>query len=473
MPYKLVKLSKNDVKRYEIYVNSSKRSLSQIKTALGCDYIMNAGLFDMTTFKPVSGLTVGCCTMYKSDVYGIAFRNGEAVFSYANNVMAPYWIGAYPCLIRNGKQDFTSIPYGLGGQRGRSAIGLTKDGEFVMFCAPDMADTSDYSMYELTKILMEAGCVAAINLDGGGSSQCDFLGDKITSSRVVHNFICVWLTDEARKRLTGNKTTPAISGDKTGDKTNDVPPAFPGSTYFKQGLSNEYIEWLGKMLIKAGYGSYYKVGASKSWGEADKNACEAFQLDQGWRGSDADGYPGKGTWTRLVALWGAVDANTEVPVDSSVNKTPTYSVPSVVLPQNYAEKGVNSRSEDDLLPYVKYLWQQLKKYCAEEGIDIILTGTVRDATYQQYCKDNGSSSTAAIGAHAFGRAFDVCINSKADAYNAKTFKRIGEIGKMLGLEWGGDWTSFPDEPHFQYVQGLTNAQLRAGVRKIMPTVPKE
>ena len=30
-------------------------------------------------------------------------------------------------------------------------------------------------------------------LDGGGSSQCDFGGERITASRKVHNWICVYL----------------------------------------------------------------------------------------------------------------------------------------------------------------------------------------------------------------------------------------------------------------------------------------
>jgi hypothetical protein len=32
------------------------------------------------------------------------------------------------------------------------------------------------------------------------------------------------------------------------------------------------------------------------------------------------------------------------------------------------------------------------------------------------------------------------------------YAQVGGIGKGLGLEWGGDWPSFPDEPHFQIVR---------------------
>jgi peptidoglycan L-alanyl-D-glutamate endopeptidase CwlK len=32
------------------------------------------------------------------------------------------------------------------------------------------------------------------------------------------------------------------------------------------------------------------------------------------------------------------------------------------------------------------------------------------------------------------------------------YRQAGNIGKGLGLEWGGDWTRFRDEPHFQVVR---------------------
>lgn len=36
------------------------------------------------------------------------------------------------------------------------------------------------------------------------------------------------------------------------------------------------------------------------------------------------------------------------------------------------------------------------------------------------------------------------------------------IARELGFEWGGDWKSFKDYPHFEMNFGLTTAQLRAG-----------
>lgn len=39
------------------------------------------------------------------------------------------------------------------------------------------------------------------------------------------------------------------------------------------------------------------------------------------------------------------------------------------------------------------------------------------------------------------------------------------------ISWGGDWTSFRDEPHYEYKTGLTLAQMRARVAAGQPVVP--
>lgn len=46
--------------------------------------------------------------------------------------------------------------------------------------------------------------------------------------------------------------------------------------------------------------------------------------------------------------------------------------------------------------------------------------------------------------------------------NHALWKRIGMIGKWAGLEWAGDWQTFTEYPHFQYVGGLKLEDLKAG-----------
>lgn len=78
-------------------------------------------------------------------------------------------------------------------------------------------------------------------------------------------------------------------------------PPFPGRARFGAGQNNMHITTLGRQLVKRGYGDHYKQGPGPRWSEADRRNVEAFQRAQGWRGSDADGYPGPETWRRLFA----------------------------------------------------------------------------------------------------------------------------------------------------------------------------
>lgn len=65
--------------------------------------------------------------------------------------------------------------------------------------------------------------------------------------------------------------------------------------------------------------------------------------------------------------------------------------------------------------------------------------------------------------HQWGTAFDIYRNDGKGAYNDSDgfFGKVGSIGKQIGLEWGGDWTSPVDKPHFQLPQwGSTTAKLK-------------
>lgn len=75
--------------------------------------------------------------------------------------------------------------------------------------------------------------------------------------------------------------------------------------------------------------------------------------------------------------------------------------------------------------------------------------------------------------HNFGLAFDFAVLDKDDKIDWDTtakYNTVGALGKTLGLEWGGDWKSAKDRPHFQLTFGLSEAQLRAG-KKPPTSVP--
>jgi GH25 family lysozyme M1 (1,4-beta-N-acetylmuramidase) len=69
----------------------------------------------------------------------------------------------------------------------------------------------------------------------------------------------------------------------------------------KGSYKGAHITWLGKRLVAHGFAKHYNVGPGPNWGAADRANVKDFQLAQGWRGNDADGYPGPETLRRLAA----------------------------------------------------------------------------------------------------------------------------------------------------------------------------
>lgn len=62
--------------------------------------------------------------------------------------------------------------------------------------------------------------------------------------------------------------------------------------------------------------------------------------------------------------------------------------------------------------------------------------------------------------HNYGLAFDVVeVKDGKVLWENPNWSKIAEIGKSLGFEWGGDWQSFKDRPHFQMTFGKTVSML--------------
>jgi len=91
----------------------------------------------------------------------------------------------------------------------------------------------------------------------------------------------------------------------------------------------------------------------------------------------------------------------------------------------------------------------------------------QDALYAKGRTAPGPRVTNARGGysnHNFGIAWDIGLfQGKKYLTESPLYVECGEIGKSLGLAWGGDWKSFPDQPHFEMKTGLTLAQMRERV----------
>jgi len=117
--------------------------------------------------------------------------------------------------------------------------------------------------------------------------------------------------------------------------------------------------------------------------------------------------------------------------------------------------------------------RDLLQLAANEGIALVVTQGLRTFAEQQALYDQGRTKPGPIVTnalpgsswHNFGLAFDVAelVGEKYHyPLSPAWWTHVGELGKSLGLEWGGDFHTFVDRPHFEYHPGLTLHDARAG-----------
>lgn len=114
-----------------------------------------------------------------------------------------------------------------------------------------------------------------------------------------------------------------------------------------------------------------------------------------------------------------------------------------------------------------------------KGVEVKIIGGTRTYAEQNalYAKGRtapGPKVTNARGGysnHNFGVAFDIGL-FKAGKYleESPLYAECGKIGEACGLEWGGRWKRFADEPHYQLKTGLTLAQMRDKIAQGTPIV---
>ncbi|KAA1180928.1 M15 family metallopeptidase [Paenibacillus sp. B2(2019)] len=146
---------------------------------------------------------------------------------------------------------------------------------------------------------------------------------------------------------------------------------------------------------------------------------------------------------------------------------------------------VKSKSATRLIglnPVVMAATTVLIERCYARGVPIIITQGLRtiaeqDALYVQGRTKPGSIVTNAKGGtsyHNYGLAIDfalLLLDGKQVSWDLKRdgdgdkvadWTEVVQEAKALGFEWGGDFVSIKDAPHFQMTFGLTTSQLRAG-----------
>lgn len=193
-----------DIARIAILTGNG-RSMAQVKG--DADYICNAGFYDMTTGRPVGHLKADGAVLAKEawGCWGFAWDNSDIKMAALPAGTKNYISGVEMLSPMIGIHDAMHYRPEVGGSRPRTAMALTGD-KLLLYCA-DSPTTPE----GLRETLYKLGAETALMLDGGGSSQCDFAGQKISSNRRVHNYLAVWLRKKEDKPV-GNYIVTAEVG---------------------------------------------------------------------------------------------------------------------------------------------------------------------------------------------------------------------------------------------------------------------
>jgi peptidoglycan L-alanyl-D-glutamate endopeptidase CwlK len=202
---------------------------------------------------------------------------------------------------------------------------------------------------------------------------------------------------------------------------------------------------------------------------ADAGLDATIRAVQKKLGLFVDGSPGPETWGAIhLAVVGK-----KAPDEIKKTETPTLAGEG---------KTADSRSEKNIAtlhPRVRPFARALIEKAVAQGIIIKVTSATRSFAEQDALFAKRPQVTKARGGfsnHNFGIAVDITIfKGSADPEQAKTpvfesplYKVIGALGTEIGLEWGGNWTSFKDEPHFQlrpgWAAGMKESDMLAELR---------
>lgn len=178
----------------------NKLTAAQVKALYNANYVMNLGFYDMTTYNPIMALKVnGTWIVKEGNLEGMSFDKTGIDFCRADDSLRANFVASYPTLIRGGNiADFT-VPAGLGGDRGRSGLGIGADYNIMLGCIGESLSTDDYTLQEFAQDMYARDAKCFINVDGGGSSQGIFPDGIIKSTRVVQSFIYIRLYEPVYK----------------------------------------------------------------------------------------------------------------------------------------------------------------------------------------------------------------------------------------------------------------------------------
>lgn len=123
---------------------------------------------------------------------------------------------------------------------------------------------------------------------------------------------------------------------------------------------------------------------------------------------------------------------------------------------------MSSRNLIDLDPRFQEKASEFQIQCNNAGLGLLIYCTYRSPAEQTQLYAVGrtlpghiiTDAQAGKSAHNFGLALDGCPTMAGkplwnEPLNGPHWTQYGRIARVLGLEWGGDWTTFREGPHVQ------------------------
>lgn len=195
--------------------------------------------------------------------------------------------------------------------------------------------------------------------------------------------------------------------------------------------------------------------------ETSMTPTETWRAIQLRVGVTADGIPGPNT---AFAIASALGIELAPPVVAFFDERTERNIATLIPRAQDAARRFMAAAAEAMRPY--------------GVIAKIISGTrtyaEQNALFAKGRTEPGPRVTNARGGysnHNFGVAFDVGLFRGADYLeDSPLYAALGPVGERLGLEWGGRWTSFVDEPHYQIKTGLTMAEMRERVANGQPIV---
>lgn len=264
-------------------------------------------------------------------------------------------------------------------------------------------------------------------------------------------------SDEAIKQFQFNKglRPDGIVGNIT---WNALLAEQPKIVVLKQGDNNDKVRIAQKLLLKLGY----KLELDGDFGKKTKKAVKKFQKKLNIK---ADGVIGPKTWSLL----------NEIASKKEQTRPASTQVESVADESSWLDKKTWDKHTDahikTLHPLVRakfihFIIEAEKKLNKQLRVTSGLrTIKEQNKLYAQGRTRPGNIVTNAKGGksyHNFGLAVDIVeIKNGKALWTNPDWNKISELGKSMGLEWGGDWTSIKDKPHFQASFGKSTSKLFA------------